>query len=254
MRHAFELGIAHFDTAHVYGHGIANQIIAEALGSRRDELVIATKAGILSAPGGSTAFTIAQQPHQLRAAVEADLSTLKTDRLDVVYLRRMDYGPGLAAEGDQLVPLDDQLAEMVSLRDAGKIRAIGLSQVTAYQFHAAIPAGIACVSNPYHVLDRRFEPLLNECRQEGIAWVPFHPRGGWALTTGVPKVSENPTVCAIADRLGVTPSQIALAWQLAHSPNTILIAGTASTEHLTENTRAAEIVLDDDTLKALDAA
>lgn len=252
LRHAVDLGISHFDTAHLYGNGLANRMLTEVLRGRRDDVVVATKVGAMSVSTGSVTFAVAQRPHELRVVVESNLSTLGTDRLDVVYVRRMDYEPGPLAEGAQIVPLQDQLAEMIALRDEGKISGIGLSYVTEAQLRAALPAGIACVQNVYNVLDRTFEPLLEVCRENGIPWIPFFPRGGRSETPGIPAVADDPAVRAIAERVGATPSQIALCWQLEHSPNTMLIPGTGSIEHLDENTAAADITLDADDIRALD--
>lgn len=250
LRHARDLSIAHFDTGHIYGDGLANRMLAEVFGGQRDDVAFATKAGVLSDP--SVMFVIAQRPHELRAAVEADLSSLRTDRIDLVYLRRMDSDPGPVAEGDQIVPLEDQLAEMIRQRDEGKILGIGLSHVTEAQLRAALPAGIAGVSNIYHVLDRSSEPLLEVCRDNRIPWIPFFPRGGRSEPLGIPAVAGDPVIRGIAERLGATPSQIALAWQLAHCPTTILIPGTGSIAHLDENTASADITLGAEDLRALD--
>lgn len=252
LRHAFfDLGVSHFDSGHFYGHGLANRMLAEALRGYRDEAVVATKVGLLSVPGGQVNFEIAQRPHQLREAVEVNLATLATDQLDVVYLRRMDYTPGPLAAGDHIVPIEDQLAEMIKLRDEGKIRGIGLSHITEAQLRTAVPAGIASVQNIYHVFDRTFEPLVDLCRDNDIPWIPFFPRGSNSLMPDT-TVSAEPTIGAIAERVGATRSQITLAWQLAHSPNTMLIPGTASVSHLDENTAAADIALDADDMRALD--
>jgi aryl-alcohol dehydrogenase-like predicted oxidoreductase len=179
----------------------------------------------------------AQQPHELRASVEANLASLGVERLAVVNLRRLDISPGLLATGDQVVNLDDQLAELAALRAEGKIGAIGLSNVRLDQLQHAAGAGIACVQNAYSLLDRSGEPLLDLCQQEGIAWVPFFPLG--SAFPGRPKVTDQPTVIDAARALGVTPSQVGLAWLLQHAPNILLIPGTSSIGHLRENVAAA---------------
>ena len=144
----------------------------------------------------------------------------------MVNLRRLDLGPGLTAEGDQIVDLDDQLAEMIALRDEGKIGAIGISNVPLEILERALPAGIVCVQNAYSLLNRAQEDLLDLCVAEDIAWVPYFPLG--SSFPGFPKVADDPAVRSIAAALGATPSQVGLAWLLAHSPNTLLIAGTRS--------------------------
>jgi pyridoxine 4-dehydrogenase len=156
-------------------------------------------------------------------------------------MRRLDAAPGLIAEGDQKVDLDDQLAELCALRDAGKIGGIGLSGVSAAQLGQALPAGIACVQNSYSVLDRGEEPVLALCREHGIAWVPFFPLGSAAGSR--PQVSRHPAVTAIAAGLGATPAQVGLAWLLAHYEGTLLIAGTANPAHLAENIAAGSLQL-----------
>ncbi len=251
LRRALDLGIIHFDTAQFYGNGLANELLRESFADRRDEIVIATKAGAKPVPGAQIPLTTAQKPFELRAAVEENLRTLGTDRIDIVNLRRMDFTPGLLAEGDQIVPFEDQLAEMATLRDEGKIVAIGLSHITAEQLRTALPAGIACVQNIYNMVDRSDETLLEICAGSGIAWVPYFPLGGGFGT--LPKVTDQDAVQFMASQLGATPSQVGLAWQLAHSPNTMLISGTSSIEHLLGNTAAGDVRLDDAAMTTLDA-
>ena len=129
--------------------------------------------------------------------MEANLASLGAERLGVVNLRRLDAPPGIIADGEQRVDLDDQLAELSALRDAGKIGGIGLSNVSAGQLRQALPAGIACVQNSYNVLDRTAEPVLDLCREHGIAWVPFFPLGSAGFAS-LPRVTDNPAVTAIA--------------------------------------------------------
>jgi aryl-alcohol dehydrogenase-like predicted oxidoreductase len=253
LRRAFELGVRHFDTAQFYGDGVANRLLREAFRDVRDETVLATKAGAKPVPGAAVPLTAAQQPHELRDAIETNLRTLGTDWLDVAYLRRMDYRPGLLAAGEQIVPLADQLAELVALRDEGTIAGIGLSHITLEQFHTAAPAGIVAVQNIYHLLDRSFEPLLSACRDHDVAWVPYFPLGAGGGYAELPKVTEDPVVQAVAAELDASPTQIGLAWQMVHAPNTMLIPGTGSLEHLIENTAAGELTLDADTLALLEA-
>lgn len=253
LRRAHELGVRHFDTAQFYGKGMANGLLREAFGSDRGDVKMATKAGARPVSGGPAPMVLAQTPADIRAAVEENLTALATDRLDLVNLRRADFGPGLLAEGEQVVPLDDQLAELVALRAAGKVGAIGLSQVTHEQVERALPAGISCVQNIYYLLDRSFEPTLALCREAGVAWVPYFQLGGGGAYFRLPRVVEDPVVLAVAAELGATPSQVGLAWQLAHAPNTMLIAGTGSLDHLAENVAAGDLVLDEDTLARLEA-
>ncbi|WP_033292942.1 aldo/keto reductase [Amycolatopsis jejuensis] len=233
---ALDGGVNHLDTAHFYG--AANDVIREALHPYPDDLVLVTKVGANRRDG---ALVAAQQPAELRAQVEENLATLGVERVDVVNLRRIDAPPGIIAEGDQIVDLDDQLAELISLREQGKIGAIGLSNVSADQLRHALPAGITCVQNNYNLLDRTAEPVLDLCREHDLAWVPFFALG--ARYPGFPQVTEDPVVQEIAQDLGGTPAQVGLAWQLANYEGTLLIQGTTSLEHLAENLAVAKIEL-----------
>ncbi|MBA6434774.1 aldo/keto reductase [Streptomyces sp. GMR22] len=250
LRRAVELGVDHVDTAEFYGFGFANEVIRETL-RPEDGVLVVTKVGADPNPGGRLPLRQAQRPEQLRASVEDNLRGLGVDRLDVVNLRRLDTGPGLRPEADQVVDLDDQLAVMTALRDEGKIGAIGLSSVTLDGLRRALPAGIACVQNAYSLASRDDEDMLELCAAEGIAWVPFFPLGG--AFPGLPKVTEDPAVHAVAESLGVTPSQVGLAWLLHHAPNVLLIPGTADAAHLEANMAVGEITFDAATLATLDA-
>jgi aryl-alcohol dehydrogenase-like predicted oxidoreductase len=141
---------------------------------------------------------------------------------------------------------------MIALRAEGKIGGIGISNVNIDQLRQAMPAGIACVQNAYSLLDRADEPLLDLCRENDIAWVPFFPLG--SAFTGAAKVTEHPAVLAAATKLGAAPAQVGLAWLLAHDPSILLIPGTSSLEHLEENVATADVRLDAATMSVLDAA
>jgi pyridoxine 4-dehydrogenase len=251
LRRVVELGINHVDTASFYGPGEVNRRIREALAPYPDDLVIVSKVGARYSGDGRVPLAAAQRPAELRAAVEDDLSQLDLDRIPVVNLRRLDLGPGLQAEGDQVVDLDDQLAEMIALRDEGKIGAIGISNVPLDILQRALPAGIVCVQNAYSLLDRAHEAMLELCSADGIAWVPFFPLG--SSFPGFPKVAENDAVRKVADDRDTTPAQVGLAWLLAHAPNTLLIAGTRSINHLEQNIGAGDIVLSADEIARLDS-
>src|ERR1700709_1054569 len=153
LRRAGELGVNHIGTASFYSDGEVNRRIQAALAPYRDDLVIVSKVGGRSVTG-PLPIAAAQKPAELRAAGEADVAQLAIDRIHVVNLRRLDLGPGLKAEGDQIIDLDDQLAEMIALRDEGKIGAIGISAVPLDVVAKAAPAGIVCVQNAYSLLDR----------------------------------------------------------------------------------------------------
>jgi pyridoxine 4-dehydrogenase len=236
LRRVVRAGVNHIDTAEFYGE--CNSFIRDALAPYADDLVLVSKVGAVRDAGG--ALIPAQRPAQLRAQVEANLASLGAERVDVVYLRRRD----------QRVDLDGQLAELTALRDEGKIGAIGLSAVSTDRLRQALPAGIACVQNMYSLLDRSDEPTLDLCREHDIAWIPFFPLG-----SGMPgraKVTDNPTVIAIAKEQAVTPAQVALAWLLAHYDKTLLIPGTASPAHLAENLAAGSVRLSPESIAEID--
>jgi pyridoxine 4-dehydrogenase len=246
LRRAVELGVDHLDTAQFYGP--ANQLIRTALHPYTG-LRIVTKVGAVTHP--AERLVAAQKPAQLRAQVEENLRTLGTEHLAVVNLRRADTPPGITATGDQVVDLDSQLAELIALRDEGKIGGIGLSHVSLAQLRQAVPAGIACVQNLYNVLTRGHEDALAECAEYGIAWVPYFPLG--SAFDRLPGVTGDPVVIAHADRLGITPAQAGLAWLLGHSPATLLIPGTRDLGHLADNVAVARIELDQEATAAFDA-
>jgi aryl-alcohol dehydrogenase-like predicted oxidoreductase len=247
LHHAIELGVDHLDTAQFYG--TVNDLIRTALHPYTDSLRIVTKVGAVTHP--TKRLVAAQKPAELRASVEENLRALDTERLAVVNLRRTDMPPGITASGDQVVDLDSQLAELIALRDEGKIGGIGLSHVSLAQLRQALPAGIVCVQNLYNVLTRRHEDLLTECAERSVAWVPYFPLG--SAFDRLPNVSENPVVTWHAQRLGITPAQAGLAWLLGHSPATLLIPGTRSLAHLADNVAVARIELDQEATAAFDA-
>jgi pyridoxine 4-dehydrogenase len=251
LRRAVDAGVNHIDTAHFYGPGEANALIREALHPYPDDLVLVSKVGAEHAPETEIGLALAQRPEQLRAGVEANLAQLGVEQIPVVNLRRTDAPPGVVAEGDQLVDLDDQLAELAALREEGKIGAIGLSAVSPDKLEQALPVGVACVQNAHSVLDRRAEPVLEICREHDIPWVPFFPLG--SAFPGTPKVADHPVVVGIAAALGVTPAQVGLAWELAHYDNTLLIPGTADPAHLEDNIAAGDVRLSAEAKSELDA-
>ncbi|MGH1547936.1 aldo/keto reductase [Leifsonia poae] len=187
----------------------------------------------------------------MRDQVEANLRTLGRERLDVVNLRRPEVGPGITVSDDELVDLDDQLAVLMELRDAGVIGGIGLSAVREETVRRALPAGIVCVQNAYSVLSRAFEDELALCRAEGIAWVPYFPLGSGFPQ--LPKVADDPVVQEIASEVDATPAQVGLAWLLAHAPDILLIPGTGSIAHLEENAGAGDVRLSAEQQSRLDA-
>jgi pyridoxine 4-dehydrogenase len=246
LRRAVELGVDHIDTAQYYGPDVSNRLIREALHPYPDDLALVSKVGAVRDDRGG--WLPAQRPEELRAGVEDNLRTLAVERLAAVNLRRLDpehVKPGTA------VPLEDQLAEMVALREEGKIAGIGISNATIDQVRTAIDtAGVACVQNPFSLLDRHDADVLDLCADAGIAYVPFFPLGS-AFPT-MPKVTQDETVREVAERVGATPAQVGLAWLLAHRENVLLIPGTSRLAHLEENLRVADVVLSEDDLAELD--
>jgi aryl-alcohol dehydrogenase-like predicted oxidoreductase len=243
LRRAVELGVNHVDTAQYYGPDVANELIHAALHPYPPDLVIVSKVGAKrDADGG---WHPALSPPELRAGVEDNLRSLEVDRIDVVNLRLFDEA-GSDAFGEQL-------EEMIAMREEGLIGGIGLSNVSLDAFeHAAARTEIACAQNALNLVDRAAVPLLERCRSDGIPFVPFFPLGS-AFDPSKP-VLAHPAVRATAERLGAMPSQVAMAWLLALAPNTLLIPGTSSLEHLEENMAAADLVLDDEALAGLTEA
>ncbi|MGK6317591.1 aldo/keto reductase [Neorhizobium sp. DT-125] len=241
LRLAVDLGVDHIDTARFYGNGFVNEAIRRAV-QPDAKVLVATKIGADPSPDTKPIpIRLAQRPEQLRASVDAELASLGVEQLSVVYLRRAKNGHGLSVEGDQIVDFDDQIAAMTEMRNVGKIGAIGLSGVDLVELRRAAPAGIACVQNAYSLVSRQDEELLSFCADQGIAWIPFFPLGG--ARPGLPKVTEQPVVIKVAAELGVTPSQVGLAWLVARAANIFLIPGTANPDHLRENLGSVSISL-----------
>jgi len=241
LRAASAAGIDHIDTAQYYGPGIVNDLIREALYPYPPELAIVSKVGIFGDDGTGRPRDVARQ---LRAGIEENLRSLRVDQLAAVNLRLPSPGPADAH-------FDDQLAGMVQARDEGLIAGVGLSNISLEQLrHAADQTQIACVQNLFHLADRSSAPLLKECLDRGIAFVPFCPLG---LPHGAANpVLTSPVVRRTASRLGVTPAQVALQWLLQLAPNVLLIPGTGSTSHLLDNIAAEYVTLDKEALRHLD--
>jgi pyridoxine 4-dehydrogenase len=246
LRRAVELGVNHIDTAQYYGPDVANELIHEALHPYPDDLVLVSKVGAAREADGG--WIPAQRPEQLRRGVEENLRSLDVERVDVVNLRLMGDEDQVGERGPA-IPLEDQLSMMVELREEGKIGGIGLSNVTVQQVRDAMAhTQIACVQNQMSLLHEA-EPMLDLCRDAGIPLVPFFPLG--SAFPGIPKVTEQPAVREVADRLGATPAQIGLAWLLARSPYVLLIPGTSSLAHLEENQAVNDVELDAEAIAQL---
>lgn len=238
LRAAVAAGVDHIDTSDFYGPHITNQLIREALHPYPANLVIATKIGARRGPQGS--WDPALSAEDVTSAVHDNLRNLGVDTLEVVNLRAMfdAHGP---AEGS----LEEPLAALVKLQREGKVRHIGLSNVTARQVEEGRAiATIACVQNHYNLAHRGDDTLIDQLAAANIAYVPFFPLGGFSPL-------QSTTLSNVASQLGATPMQVALAWLLRRSPNILLIPGTSSVEHLRENLAAADLVLPADALKAL---
>jgi aryl-alcohol dehydrogenase-like predicted oxidoreductase len=245
LRRAIELGVDHIDTSQYYGPDVVNELIREALHPYPDELKLVTKVGVRRGDDG--AWNPALSPADLRAGVEDNLRSLRVERMDLVNLRVADGsgGPG--------VPLPEQLGALEELRGEGKLDLIGVSNVTREGLEAALgEVELAEVQNAYSILDRGDDEIVEICRRQEIAFVPFFPLGS-AFAGGPRKLAEDMEITAVAAGHEATPSQVALAWLLARYERILLIPGTTSIAHLEENLAAAELRLSDDDLAALDA-
>src|SRR5712671_4156463 len=235
LRRAVELGINFIDTADSYGPDLSEEIIAEALHPYPVNLAIATKGGF-ERPGPNR-WVENGRPEHLRSACEGSLRRLRLDRIDLYQLHRID----------PKVPAEDQLGALKALQAEGKIRHIGLSEVSVRQIqHARTIVPIVSVQNRYSVTDRGSEDVLKYCEKEKMGFIPWFP-----LAAGRVSGSESP-VSRIAARWKVTPSQVALAWLLARSPVILPIPGTSKVEHLEENVAAAELKIDANKMQELD--
>ncbi|MEN3361647.1 MAG: pyridoxine 4-dehydrogenase [Mycobacteriales bacterium] len=245
LRRAAELGVNHIDTAQYYGPDVANELLREALAPFPADLTLVSKVGAVRDDTGG--WIPAGRPEQLRSGVLDNLVTLGIEQVHAVNLRLLEPG-----EGPPEVGFDEQLDAMIGIRDEGLIGGIGLSNVSLEQFeHAAGRTEIVCVQNPLNLLDRSSLPVLRACERRGVAFVPFFPIG--SAFGGQARLLGHQDVTATAQRLGVTPVQVALAWVLALAPNTLLIPGTSTRGHLEENVAAASVTLDDAAKSTLDA-
>lgn len=250
LRRAIELGINHIDTSQFYGPNVSNQLIREALHPYPADLALVSKVGAKRDDTGG--WLPAQEPDELRAAIEENLQTLGTDRLAAVNLRIHAGDPSSVGPVDHKL-FDRQLTTMIKARDEGLIGGIGLSSIALEHLRIALDrTEIVTVQNAYNLVDRTSQPVLEACVEHGISFVPFFPLGS-AFTPDNP-VLGHPAVKSEAEKLGRAPAQIALAWTLSVAPNVLLIPGTSSVAHLEENTAVRDITLDDETKKQLDAA
>ncbi|WP_027146289.1 aldo/keto reductase family oxidoreductase [Mesorhizobium sp. WSM3626] len=238
LREAIASGVDHIDTSDFYGPHVTNQIIREALHPYPANLTIVTK--ISARRGADASWIPAMSPQELTQAVHDNLRNLGLDVLEVVNLRSMHgiHGP---AEGS----LEPQLDTLAELQRQGLVRHIGLSNVTRKQIaQGRGMVDIVCVQNQYNIAHRQDDALIDELAADGIAYVPFFPLGGFTPL-------QSSTLANVAQKLGATPMQVALAWLLQRSPNILLIPGTSSVGHLRENLAAAELKLPVDVIQVL---
>ncbi len=240
LREAVAAGVNHIDTSDFYGPHITNEIIRQALHPYPADLVIVTKVGARRPADKS--WQPAASPPELTAAVHDNLRNLGLEALDVVNFRVM----GGAAHGLTEGSIAEGVTALAELQRQGLIRHIGLSSVTAKQIaEAQTITDIVCVQNQFNVAHREDDTLIDDLAQQGIAYVPFFPLGGFTKL-------QSSTLTEVADRLGATPMQVALAWLLHRSPNILLIPGTSSVAHLRENLAAGQLTLSAENLAELD--
>ena len=234
LKKAVELGTNFIDTADSYGPEVSEKLIAEALYPYPDDLLIATKGGLVRP--GPNQWVENGNPAHLRQACEASLQRLKLDKIDLYQLHRID----------SKVPLADQIGVLIDLKNEGKIRHIGLSEVSLNQLKEVEKmVTIASVQNKYNLSERNSEDVLTYCTKANIAFIPWFP-----LATG--KLAQPGSVLEkMANKLGVLSTQIALAWLLKKSPVILPIPGTSSLQHLQENVNAALVKLDKDLMEEL---
>jgi pyridoxine 4-dehydrogenase len=239
LREAVASGVNHIDTSDFYGPHHTNQVIREALHPYPDDLVIVTKIGARRGADGS--WNPAFSPEELKSAVHDNLRNLGLEALDVVNLRVMFDVSG-PAEGS----IEPFLTPLAELQRQGLVRHIGLSNVTPTQVAEGRKiCEIVGVQNLYNLAHRNDDALIDALAREGIAYVPFFPLGGFSPL-------QSAVLSEVAESLGATPMQVALAWLLHRAPNVLAIPGTSSLAHLRENLAAAELRLSDEALAALD--
>jgi len=238
LREVVDLGITHIDTADAYGPHVTNQLIREALHPYPESLHIVTKVGAIRDQQGG--WPPAREPDDVRRAVDDNLKTLGLEMLDLVNLRLGN------AVGPQPGSLAEPFETLVELQRQGLIRHLGVSNATAEQIaEAQSIAPIVCVQNMYNLAYRQDDELIDMLAEQGIAYVPFFPLGGFSPL-------QSSALSTVASRLDATPMSVALAWLLQRSPNMLLIPGTSSAAHLRENVVGAGLLFSDEELAELD--
>ena len=239
LREAVALGIRHIDTADYYGPEVSNELIREALYPYPEDLRVVTKVGAVR--GDDASWIMRRGRDDLIASVHRNLEQLSVDAVDVVNLRLGGHG------GPVDEPIAEWLGPLVELREQGLIRHLGISEATSSQLtEAQGMAPVVTVQNHYNLVHRDDDELVDRCAREGIAFAPYFPLGGFTpLQSG--------ELDRIAERIGASPQQTALAWLLQRSPTIVVIPGTSSVAHLRENVAAAELELSEQDVRELDA-
>jgi aryl-alcohol dehydrogenase-like predicted oxidoreductase len=243
LRRAVDLGVDHIDTSQYYGPDVANELIRAALHPYPDALALVSKVGARRDESGG--WLPYDEPDQLRQGIEDNLRSLDIEQLAAVNLRLSD-------DATPNQRFDDQLGAMIQARDDGLIGGVGLSNITREHLLRALEStDVACVQNPLNLVERSSMPVLEECTSRSIPFVPFFPLGsGFARPN---PVLSHPHVLGNAERLGITPAQVALAWMLGLAPNILLVPGTSSVRHLEDNLAVAGITLDEQAQQQLTA-
>jgi aryl-alcohol dehydrogenase-like predicted oxidoreductase len=245
LRRAIELGVDHIDTAQYYGPDVVNDLIRETLHPYPENLKLVTKVGGRRDHQG--AWLPAQSPAELRAGVEDNLRSLRVERMDLVNLRLINAN----ASGDLLA---EQLGTLEDLRSDGKLDLIGISEAGVNSVGRALElVDIAEVQNSYSVVNRSGEDVLELCMEREIAFVPYFPLGS-AFNGGPNQLALDPVIAGVADRRGITVTQVALAWLLSRYERILVIPGTSSVAHLEENMAAGDVRLDEQDLAELENA
>jgi aryl-alcohol dehydrogenase-like predicted oxidoreductase len=240
LKRAYELGANFIDTAISYGAGHSEMLLAEVLRPYPKDLLIATKGGYVKT--GPSQSRLDGSPANLKASCDASLGYLKVEVIDLYQLHAVD----------PQVPFEDSVGALVELKQAGKIKRIGLSNVSVAQLKAAQRlAEIATVQNKYNLRFREGQDVVDYCVRQGIAFLPWGPFDARAFVQGAPLAEAGGRLDAIAARLGATQGQVALAWLLAMGPNLIPIPGTTSVEHVEENMAALAVQLSSEDMAAL---
>ena len=238
LKEAIASGVDHIDTSDFYGPHVTNQIIKRALHPYPKNLVIVTKVG--AKRGADASWNRAESPEELRSAIDDNLRNLGVDSLDIVNMR-----VGLLALGD--APVKGHVEVLLELKKEGKIKHLGLSNVTAKQYaEARAVTEIVCVQNQYNIADRGDDAFIDQLAKDGVAYVPFFPLGGFTPL-------QSSTLSDVAKSLESTPMQVALAWLLQRAPNVLLIPGTSSLGHLRENLQAANLKLSPSAVQTLNS-